>query len=290
MKQDDRSRISNEIKNELLNSGIFPEGLSEKGVSFIRKRSGDHTIFFITNLSPAECSEWIPLSIMAESIEMYDPMSGRKGLADIRPGKRGTDIYLQLAPGESLVLTCRPDKADLQSWTYTDTDETRTIRISGNWLLRPVEGAPRLPEPLEMEQPQSWTGLGADWEIFSGTAVYSTTFHLSKEDAGKAFLLELGDVRETARVKINGKDYGLLWSVPFKKIIPGGILKETNTLEIEVRNLSFNRVIDMDRRGIPWKNFHEINFVNIRYKPYDASEAEPMPSGLLDPVTLTPLN
>ena len=61
-------------------------------------------------------------------------------------------------------------------------------------------------------------------------------------------------------------------------------------MEIEVRNLSFNRVIDLDRKGIPWKNFHEINFVNIKYEPYDASGAEPMPSGLLNPVTLTPLN
>jgi hypothetical protein len=137
---------------------------------------------------------------------------------------------------------------------------------------------------------QSWTGLGADWEVFSGAVIYSTTFRLPQEDAGKAFLLDLGDVRESARVKVNGRDLGLLWSVPFKTLIPEGILEESNTLEIEVRNLSFNRVIDLDRKGIPWKNFHEINFVNIRYEPYDASGAEPMPSGLLNALTLTPLN
>jgi hypothetical protein len=118
---------------------------------------------------------------------------------------------------------------------------------------------------------------------------YSTTFRIQEEDAGKAFRLDLGDVRESARVKINGQDMGLLWSVPFRLTIPRGILKESNTLEIEVRNLSFNRVIDLERKGIPWKNFHEINFVNIRYEPYDASGAEPMPSGLLNPITLTPL-
>jgi len=136
----------------------------------------------------------------------------------------------------------------------------------------------------------SWTVLGDDWEVFSGAVVYSTTFQLAEADAGEAFLLELGDVRETARVKINGQDLGLLWSVPFRLTIPPGILKETNILEIEVKNLSFNRVIDLDRKGIPWKNFREINFVNINYKPYDASGAEPMPSGLLNPVSLTPMN
>lgn len=283
-------RISKEIKQELLNYEIIPEGLSEKGVSFIRKRSGDHSIYFVTNLSSSECKGWIPLSISAESIIIYDPMYGKEGLAEIRPGERGTDIYLQLAPGESRVLTCKADKADLLPWVYTDPDETQSFQISGNWHLTPVEGAPLLPETLETDQLCSWTGLGADWELFSGAVVCSTTFIVPEKDTGRAFLLDLGDVRESARVKINGKDLGLIWSVPFRTLIPGGILKASNTLEIEVRNLSFNRVIDLDRKGIPWKNFHEINFVNIRYEPYDASGAEPMPSGLLGPLTMTPLN
>lgn len=290
MRKNGRSTIRAEYKEALENSGIVAEGLSGKGLSFIRKRSGNHIIYFVTNLSLSGCSDWIPLSVMAESIEIYDPMSGRKGLADIRPGKRVTDIYLQLAPGESRILTCRPEETDMQPWTYADPDETKTIQISGNWLLSPVEGAPRLPEPVEMGKLHSWTGLGEDWEVFSGTVTYSTTFRLAEEDAGKAFMLDLGDVRETARVKINGEELGLLWSVPYRLAVPRGIIKESNTLEIEVRNLSFNRVIDLDRKGIPWKNFHEINFVNINYKPYDASGAEPMPSGLLSPVSLTPLD
>jgi hypothetical protein len=290
MRKTGKARISSEIKKELSNSGIVAEALPEKGVSFIRKSSGDHTLYFVTNLSSSGCSAWIPLSVMAESIEIYDPMSGRKGLADIRPGKRGTDIYLQLAPGESRILTCMPDKPDFQAWNYPDPDETQRIQISGKWLLSPVEGAPRLPEPVETTQLQSWTGLGEDWEVFSGAVVYSTSFQLPDGDAGKAFMLDLGDVRETARVKINGQDLGLLWSVPFRMMVPRGILNESNTLEIEVRNLSFNRVMDLDRKGVPWKNFHEINFVNINYNPYDASGAEPMPSGLLTPISLTPLN
>jgi len=285
-----KTRISSDINKELRNSGIVAEGLSEKGVSFIRKSSGAHTLYFVTNLSSSECSGWVPLSVRTESIEIYNPMNSRKGLAEIRMGERGTDIYLQLAPGESLILTCMPDIPDLQPWTYFDPDETQRIRISGKWLLSPADGAPRLPKPVEMEQLHSWTDLGEDWKIFSGAVIYSTTFQLSEEDVGKTFMLDLGDVRETARVKINGQDLGLLWSVPFQMTVPGEILKKSNTLEIEVRNLSFNRVIDLDQKGVPWKNFHEINFVNINYKPYDASGAEPMPSGLLNPVTLTPLN
>jgi len=57
----------------------------------------------------------------------------------------------------------------------------------------------------------------------------------------------------------------------------------------EVTNLAANRIRDLDRRGVPWKNFHEINFVNIDYKPFDASEWLLAPSGLLGPVRLVPL-
>jgi hypothetical protein len=60
-------------------------------------------------------------------------------------------------------------------------------------------------------------------------------------------------------------------------------------LEVEVTNLAANRVRDLDRRGVKWRIMKEINFVNINYKPFDAGEWEVAPSGLLGPVTLTPL-
>jgi hypothetical protein len=37
---------------------------------------------------------------------------------------------------------------------------------------------------------------------------------------------------------------------------------------------------------VPWKRFHEINFVNRDYKPFDASAWPPLPSGLLGPARL----
>ena len=59
-----------------------------------------------------------------------------------------------------------------------------------------------------------------------------------------------------------------------------------NVLEIEVTNLAANRIADLDRRKVPWKQFHEINFVNIDYKLFDASAWPALDSGLLGPVRL----
>jgi hypothetical protein len=60
-----------------------------------------------------------------------------------------------------------------------------------------------------------------------------------------------------------------------------------NILEVEVTNFSANRIRDLDRRGVKWKTFYDINFVNLEYKPFDASGWPLYESGLLGPVTLT---
>jgi len=62
-----------------------------------------------------------------------------------------------------------------------------------------------------------------------------------------------------------------------------------NQLVVEVTNVAANRIRDMDQRGVPWRIFHDINFVNIDYQPFDASVWPVRPAGLLGPVTLTPL-
>jgi hypothetical protein len=56
-----------------------------------------------------------------------------------------------------------------------------------------------------------------------------------------------------------------------------------------VTNLSANRIADLDRRKVNWKKFYEINFVNIRYRKFDASGWALTDSGLLGPVQLIPV-
>ena len=62
-----------------------------------------------------------------------------------------------------------------------------------------------------------------------------------------------------------------------------------NRLEIEVSSTAANRIRDLDRRGVPWRTFRDINFVSITYRPFDASQWPLHDAGLLGPVTLQPL-
>jgi hypothetical protein len=99
----------------------------------------------------------------------------------------------------------------------------------------------------------------------------------------------LDKLYESARVIINGKDAGLIWSLPYELNV-GSLLKEgSNTISIEVCNLMANRIRDMDRKGEVWRNYHEINFVNINYKDFDAGKWKVQPSGLDGAVQLIPL-
>jgi hypothetical protein len=102
-------------------------------------------------------------------------------------------------------------------------------------------------------------------------------------------MLNLGEVRESAKIRVNGSDVVTLWSNPFACKIGKYLKKGENTIEIEVTNIDANRIADYDRRKINWKIFNDINVVNVNYKPFDASGWQPMPSGLLGPVTLEPL-
>ena len=58
---------------------------------------------------------------------------------------------------------------------------------------------------------------------------------------------------------------------------------------MEVTNLAANRIADLDRRGVKWKEFHEIGVVDVNYQPFDASKWPLRDSGLLGPVQLVPM-
>jgi hypothetical protein len=63
---------------------------------------------------------------------------------------------------------------------------------------------------------------------------------------------------------------------------------------IEVSNLMANRIAWMDRNGIPWKKFYNVNMApglkeNNKNGLFDASHWEPVESGLSGPVTITPV-
>jgi hypothetical protein len=175
--------------------------------------------------------------------------------------------------------------SEINDWKYAGSSK-EPMTLDGPWKLTFSHGGPELPENTQLEKLVSWTTLADEKAVnFSGQGVYEYQLNLEGELADD-YMLELGTEAESAKVWINGEEVGVLWSWPFEVKVGKFLKKGNNSIKIEVANLMANRVRYMDQNGMEWRKFHEINFVNIRYKPFDASDWKPMPSGLLGPVVL----
>lgn len=259
-------------------------------LQYIRRSNKDGYHYFISALKPESTEDWITLGVDAESAMLFNPMDGTSGMAKIRKEGNKTQVYLQLESGQSIIVKTFDKKiTDIADWSYY-TPQNLAIMLNGGWTMKFLESVPAIGNEFKINKLGSWTELdNPDLKTNMGTALYSTDVDLPLMYSDE-WELDLGDVRESARVRINGQDVATLWAVPYKTNI-GRYLKEgNNRIEIEVTNLPANRIADYDRKKIDWRIFKEINFVGIDYRPGSYSEWEIIPSGLLGPVTLTPLN
>lgn len=262
----------------------YPETLVGTGLKFIRRDVEGNKIYYIVNHTAKAVEEFIPLQIKTDQVTIYDPLTQKHGKAAIKNKGATTLVKVNIPSGKSLFLKTG-DVSNIPEWAYYEK-LGGPVQITCEWKLSFLKGGPTLPEPTTLTSLGSWTDLGPDAENFSGTARYEITFEKPDIKADN-WTLNLGDVRESAKVWLNGNYIGDAWSVPFT--LHTGALQNNNTLVVQVTNLAANRIRAKENRGEEWKIFHEINMVDKDYKAFDATTWKPMPSGLLSDVTLTPL-
>ena len=167
--------------------------------------------------------------------------------------------------------------------------------------------------PWQVSFDPKWGGPGqatfetlADWtkrpedgiRYYSGTAVYRKQFRLPASVPGRRLLLDLGTVKNVARVKVNGRNMGVVWTAPWRVEITGAVRQGANGLEIEVANLWPNRLIG-DATLPKDRRFTETNVrtydtmasgtygcPKCRARKKSGQPAALLSSGLLGPVTL----
>ena len=271
-----------------------PEAMKmECGLKAIRRKDPTGYHYFIANLSPKDINDRLPLAVSFKDAVWFNPLNG-----DIIPASiSGDSIDICLRSGESMILQTydsilgNPRNSRIPrrlSSISSPSSQTSQIALSGPWTLTFTEEAPKVNKAFTLDKLQTWETLDDDSaKITMGTGVYTTKFKLSKKDDPKGtWIIDLGDVRESARVYINGQFIGCAWSVPFVLDCKQALKVGTNELRIEVTNLPANRIADLDRRGIPWRKMEEINVVDINYKKTTYDQWEPMPSGLNSEVRL----
>ena len=270
-----------------LMSAAKPEAMkTECGLKAIRRKNATGYHYFIANLSPDDIEDKLPLAVSFKDAAWFNPLNGEIMPANIS----GDSIAIRLRSGESMILqTYDEPLADNQNLTAQSQKSIikNQIVLDGPWKLSFTEEAPKVNQTFTLTKPQVWNTLDNDSaKVTMGTGVYTTHMKLSKKDLAGRWQIDLGDVRESARVYINGHFIGCAWCVPFVLDCKNALKAGDNEIRIEVTNLPANRIADYDRRGIKWRKMEEINVVDINYKrtTYDAWES--VPSGLNSEVRL----
>ena len=212
------------------------------------------------------------------------------GLAKIKA--KNQEVYLQIMAGESVILETQNEEIKGNKYPYFKVT-TEPKELTGNWQIKFTEGGEILPKPIETKTLQSWTNFeGEDYKNFSGTATYTHTF-TNPNTSKSGYWLDLGKVSESARVSINGQNIGTLLGPVYRIFIPSKLLKSQNTLTIEVSNSMANRVIALEKMGVVWQKFYNIN-VSARLKQnlgengyFTTKNWTPKVSGILGKVWFT---
>ena len=158
--------------------------------------------------------------------------------------------------------------------------EPAAVTVGGPWMLAftPGWGAPA---EVRMDKLASWSDSSDEGvRHFSGTAAYTTEFVLLVKLPEKPrVMLDLGEVRETARVWVNGKEMGVAWKRPFVVDVTAAAVAGKNSLKVQVTNLWPNRIIG-DQSLPEGKRFTHTNITKF------TKDSPLMTSGLLGPVTV----
>jgi len=162
-------------------------------------------------------------------------------------------VFFSSPDGVLTLAACEPGRytlglADgtLRTWMFADPP-ARLALDAGPWRVtfRPAGGEPFT---VDFGQLQDWKDH-ADPRVktFSGTAAYTATFARPALRPGSRAWLDLGDVRNIARVSLNGRNLGVVWKQPFRIDVTDALRVGDNALEICVANDWFNALIGDER-------------------------------------------
>lgn len=282
--------VGSDYKEALERTGVLSEELKTRwGMQFIRRTHVEGHHYFISNLQTKNVEGWVTLNVPEQQVVWFDPMTGKRGVAKTRESDGRLQVYMQLKSGESAILqTFRHPLQGEPEWKYV-REMPYSLSLDHNWTLKFVESTPAIAGEFKIDTPSSWTEIPIPAaKINRGTGLYTVEIDLPSLPADD-WILDLGDVRESARVRINGQEAGVAWAAPFRLQVGQWLKPGKNRIEVEVTNLPANSIAEMDRQGQEWRIFEDINMAKLNYKQGTYGHWETLPSGLNGAVRLIPV-
>lgn len=269
------------FESEMAKAAKAEQMKTRLGLRAIRRQNTTGYHYFIANLTPNDVKDRVQLAVEAKDARWFNPLDGSIYKADID----NDGLMIDLKSGESMILQTYNNMMPEHNQTR-NREVAAEKALDNKWTFAFSESAPKVNGTFNMDSPQTWEALNDTARITMGTGVYSTTVSMTKSEAASSWNIDLGDVRESARVYVNDKFVGCAWSVPFTLECGKAFKQGVNTIRIEVTNLPANRIADLDLKGVKWRKFNEINVVDINYKKTTYENWKPVKSGLASAVKL----
>ncbi len=223
---------------------------------------GTTDLYMLFNESPYDtlCGE-VCVPVVGPVVR-YDGMANRLYEQPSRSEQDRTYLPLRLTPYESTVWIFGED--DLQPEPAVPAELLREELIPGPYALAvsAYDAAGVFTDAETLEELVNLAVLPT-YTTFSGTMRYTTVFSAEIPAPSQRVFLNLGEVYETAAVRINGPDAGFCIAPPYRLDVTALLRPGNNTLEIDVINTLVKAFPDFYSRGLLQD-----------------------PSGLLGPVTL----
>jgi hypothetical protein len=274
----------------LKSMGVVEDFTATGPVRYGHRRAKDRDIFFVSNRSGEPIKAVCRFRVMEGKPELWDPVTGdRRALPQFERKDGTTTIPMEFDAFQSffVVFGNRSQKSEVRSQNgEKNFPELKQIQeLIGSWTVQfdPKWGGST--NAVVFNELTDWsTQSDPVIKYYSGKATYRKTFELPQVSTFNfslsTFYLSLGPVYDLARVKLNGKDLGVVWCAPWRVDISSAVKAGKNELEIEVVNLWPNRLIgDLakpEEQRLTW------TIVGHGHK----ADSKLLPSGLLGPVRL----
>lgn len=288
--------VSSDLHEMLSRAGITRETMYDLGLQCISRVKDDGgKYYFVKNPTENAVEAWVAVDAICSSIGIYNPMNDDFGFGKVRDAGDGRkEVLMKILPDEAYLLETFSDSYDGESFDFYDEDGD-SIELKGNWDVKFTLGGPQLPAAKKISRLGSWTKYGKAYEIFSGSAEYRTTLEPVADAQTQAWTLDLGEVRESAAIYLDGEYLGTVFKKPYAITLSQEQAAKGGELMVRVSNSMENRIAYMDKNGIKWRNLYNANIAGRTAQSrgadgmFSAESWGVEDSGLMGPVTLTPL-
>jgi hypothetical protein len=228
-------------------------------------------IYFLTNQSEQRIETSVRFRVKGMQAELWNAVTGEmRPLPSFEQNGEITTVPIRLEPVESAFIVFRakgsPKVASVQlAANFPDTKVL--MEIDSPWEVTfESDAVKRGPaEPVIFDKLTDWT-LNENEQIryYSGTAIYKNSFTMDHKPANETLYLDLGKVNMMAKVKINDKYVGGVWTMPYRLDVTEQLEAGVNSIEIELVNTWVNRIIGdlklpqeqriLNMSSISWQN------------------------------------